>query len=199
MLAVVTSGLIATSTLYGNSQEGDLDLGRPVTRDPGFPKLPCPLHLLPQDKGDESPAALDGSPYGLYFSPSTSGSKKWTISINGGGWCYDEATCYSRSKGSLGSSTGLAREDWCLCSNMNEAGDDYEHDCNCVRLPYLDGASFSGYRAKPWPVPGGNETVRLCGITFVIPLICDFNRSTFAGSRTSMQPSILQWHKAWLR
>ena len=25
--------------------------------------------------------------------------------------------------------------------------------CNCLHLPYLDGASFSGYRAKPWPVP----------------------------------------------
>ena len=37
----------------------------PVTRDPGYPKEPTPLILLPQDKGDESPAALDGSPFGL--------------------------------------------------------------------------------------------------------------------------------------
>ena len=39
-----------------------------------------------KDKGDESPACLDGSPYGFYFSPSQKGSTKWTISINGGGW-----------------------------------------------------------------------------------------------------------------
>ena len=57
----------------------------------------APLHtatltLLPQDKGDESPACLDGSPYGFYFQPSTTGSTKWTIFINGGGWCYGEPT-----------------------------------------------------------------------------------------------------------
>jgi hypothetical protein len=28
------------------------------------------------------------------------------------------------------------------------------HDCNCLYMPYGDGASFSGYRAEPWPVPG---------------------------------------------
>jgi len=44
-----------------------------------------PLTLLPQDAGDESPACLDGSPYGFYFTPSKSGSTKWTISIEGGG------------------------------------------------------------------------------------------------------------------
>jgi len=49
----------------------------------------APLTLLPQDKGDESPACLDGSKYGFYFNPSTTGSTKWTISIEGGGWCYD--------------------------------------------------------------------------------------------------------------
>ena len=27
-------------------------------------------------------------------------------------------------------------------------------DCNCIYMPYGDGASFSGYRPDPWPVPG---------------------------------------------
>ena len=27
-------------------------------------------------------------------------------------------------------------------------------DCNSIYLPYGDGASFSGYRAETWPVPG---------------------------------------------
>ena len=153
-------------------QNNDFDCGcagectvKPITRDPGFAKPDdAPLVLLPQDKGDASPAALDGSPYGLYFSPSTTNSTKWTISIDGGGWCYDEVLCLSRSKGGLGSSKNLPKTNWCLCSNVNDAGDDYEHDCNCLRLPYLDGASFSGYRAKPWPVPGTNETVTFRGI-----------------------------------
>ena len=41
---------------------------------------------------------------------------------------------------------------------MNPAEDGtLENDCNCLHLPYLDGASFSGYRAKPWPVPENAE------------------------------------------
>ena len=27
-------------------------------------------------------------------------------------------------------------------------------DCNSIYLPYGDGASFSGFRAETWPVPG---------------------------------------------
>ena len=157
---------------------GDFDCGcagdcpaAPITRDPGFAKPDdAPLALLPQDVLADgtlsalSPAALDGSPYAVYFSPSKSGSTKWTIQIDGGGWCYDETLCLSRSKGNLGTSTHLAPTNWCLCSNMNATGDGYEQDCNCLRLPYLDGASFSGYRAAPWPVPGSNETLHFRGI-----------------------------------
>lgn len=28
-----------------------------------------------------------------------------------------------------------------------------DQSCNCLHLPYSDGASFSGFRAEPWPVP----------------------------------------------
>jgi len=112
----------------------------------------APLTFLPQDKGDESPACLDGSPYGFYFVPSETGSTKWTVSINGGGWCYDEIDCYCRSKGSLGTSKVLAKSGSCNCINPNEDGS-FDNHCNCIHLPYSDGASFSGYRAKPWPVP----------------------------------------------
>lgn len=44
-------------------------------------------------------------------------------------------------------------------------------DCNCIHMPYSDGASFSGYRAEPWPVPEdpatgvpANATVTFRGI-----------------------------------
>lgn len=100
----------------------------------------------------------------VYFSPSSTGSTKWTISIDGGGWCDDEVDCLCRSKGSLGSSTKQPAENWCLCSNVNDTGNGYEHDCNCLRLPYLDGASFSGFREKPWPVPNSTETLHFRGI-----------------------------------
>ena len=49
------------------------------------------------------------------------------------------------------------------CSNPLPDGSK-EKDCNSVDLLYLDGASFSGYRAKPWPVPGSDETLWFRGI-----------------------------------
>lgn len=122
------------------------------------------LTMLPQDKGDQSPAALDGSPYGFYFAPSTTGSTKWTINLQGGGWCYDEVDCYCRSKMNLGTSTLLAKTKGCGCVNPNEDGS-IDRDCNCIWMPYLDGASFTGFRAKPVAVPGmGNATVTFRGI-----------------------------------
>ena len=93
----------------------------------------APLTLLPQDKGDESPACLDGSPYGFYFNPSKTGSTKWTISIEGGGWCYDEQECYSRSKMALGSSKGWSKTAGCGC--MNTKDDGLDEDCNCLYMP----------------------------------------------------------------
>ena len=54
------------------------------------PPEQVPLTLFPQDVGTLSPANLDGSPYGVYFRPSPSGkSTKWTVSIEGGGWCCE--------------------------------------------------------------------------------------------------------------
>lgn len=40
--------------------------------------------------------------------------------------------------------------------NINEDGT-IDDTCNCLFLPYADGASFSGYRRDPWPVPGGGN------------------------------------------
>jgi hypothetical protein len=122
------------------------------------------LVLLPQTGSPMDPAALDGSPYGFYFAPTKTGSTQWTISIEGGGWCYDEQLCYSRSKTKLGTSTVLPQTAGCTCMNADENGP--VTDCNCLYMPYLDGASFSGYREKPWPVPNSttNETLTFRGI-----------------------------------
>jgi len=117
----------------------------------------APITFLPQDKGAESPACLDGSPYGFYFAPSTTGSNKWTISIDGGGWCYDEIDCYCRSKGRLGTSTLLPKTSGCGCMNPNPDGS-VDQTCNCIHMPYSDGASFAGFREGTWPVPESPET-----------------------------------------
>jgi len=70
---------------------------------------------------------------GFYFQPSTTGSTKWTISIEGGGWCYDEQECLARSKMALGSSKGWAKTGGCGC--MNTEGDGIDSNCNCLYMP----------------------------------------------------------------
>ena len=47
---------------------------------------------------------------------------------------------------------------------MNAEGDTLDMDCNAVYLPYGDGASFAGFRAKPWSVPGTKEKLWFRGI-----------------------------------
>ena len=128
------------------------------------------LVLLPQVVGDVSPACLDGSPYGFYpVNVGQTASTKWTLSIEGGGWCYDEDACLARSKMALGTSTVWEKTAGCGCMNIKDdvlPGDvsPMDTECNCVYMPYGDGASFSGYRAKPWPVPNTNETLTFRGI-----------------------------------
>jgi len=150
---------LAWDLAFSNSHDGQGGLP-----DQQWDTAAAPLSLLPQTAGDESPACLDGSPYGFYFRPSPTNSKRWTISISGGGWCYDEAGCFSRSKMALGTSTKWANASGCNCMNVNEDGT-LDRDCNCLYMPYGDGASFSGFRAKPWPVP---PTVRGAGNNSVL-------------------------------
>ena len=54
--------------------------------------LEANLTFLPQDATTTAThaACLDGSPYGFYFAPSKTGSTKWTVSINGGGWYRED-------------------------------------------------------------------------------------------------------------
>ena len=58
---------------------------------------------------------------------------------------------------------------------MNAAADGLApaEDCNCVYLPYCDGASFSGHREDPWPVPGGNATLAFRGLANLDATLAD--------------------------
>lgn len=121
------------------------------------------ITLLPLSTGA---AALDGSPYGFYFVKYSGDipahNTRWTIAIEGGGWCVGGENCYDRSQekvihnkpGSLGSSTPyLGQKHGCSCMNTNTT-DVESRSCNCIMMLYLDGGSFSGNVAKPVPVPG---------------------------------------------
>ena len=65
----------------------------------------APLTLLPSDTLGR---CLDGTPSGFYYLPGTD-SKKWTVTLFGGGECGDEASCKSRLSSDLGSSKYFAK------------------------------------------------------------------------------------------
>ena len=96
-----------------------------------------PITMLPLASGA---ACLDGSPFGFYFVPSKTGSTKWTIGIQGGGWCYDEASCFERSHTRLGNSSLFPQIGSCGC--MNTVADGLDKDCNCWHLPAEPHTSF---------------------------------------------------------
>ena len=92
-------------------------------------------------------ACLDGSAYGFYFVPSSLGSSRWTLEFDGGGWCSPtDRSCEERASTPLGSSKNWSSSSTCAC--FNSEGDGLAADCNCLRLPYCDGASFSGSRGR---------------------------------------------------
>jgi len=106
------------------------------------------------DEEDSYAASLDGSPFGIYLVKSVSGSDRWTVYFEGGGWCMTESECLVRTEGGNGSSDKLPKTRNCQCYN-SEDGSLYQ-DCNCLYLPYMDGASFSGFAKDPVSVL--NET-----------------------------------------
>ena len=132
-----------------------------ISGEEGLPALggSAPLTLLPQHQGDhESAACLDGSPYGFYYVPATNpASTSWTIFLQGGGWCEDEVSCTNKLQTDRGSSHYFPAMQGCNSMNVAEDGT-IDQEAHCIFMPYCDGASFSGYRGKPWPVPGSSAS-----------------------------------------
>lgn len=105
---------------------------------------------------------LDGSPPAIYYSPARGEDNQdnWVIYFKGGGWCFDEASCAQRSKGSLGGSTHLPRflnQTWDKSSGplhpnttLNPTFANYHR----VLLWYCDGGSFAGAVDHPVDVNG---------------------------------------------
>lgn len=89
---------------------------------------------------------MDGSPAAYYFRPSTSKSTTWLISLEGGGACYDQKTCTSRSKGALGSSTQypptMAPHNGWMSASSTVNPDFF--DANTVYVPYCSSDTHRG-------------------------------------------------------
>mmetsp|Transcript_32436 Transcript_32436/g.103052 ORF Transcript_32436/g.103052 Transcript_32436/m.103052 type:complete len:509 (+) Transcript_32436:71-1597(+) len=99
---------------------------------------------------------LDGTPGAFYIRKAPSESvdkKKWMIHLQGGGWCYDKATCYNRAYLDLGGSSA-----WYFQNKTGaELGADGILSDKCTENPtfcnfnlmmaiYCDGTSFAGNR-----------------------------------------------------
>jgi O-palmitoleoyl-L-serine hydrolase len=92
---------------------------------------------------------LDGSNAGYYIRETHPGDS-WVVAIDGGGWCYNESSCYDRSLTDLGSSS-----QW---PASRPGGDITSDDCNSnptfckfnlALIPYCDGFSQLGSRTDP--------------------------------------------------
>lgn len=119
---------------------------------------------------------LDGSPALYYIRKATStvNNTKWVMHIQGGGWCDDMKSCYSRSQSRLGSSLkkynnnetmdwnnieGCDNNRWCGALMVNDRTvNPYSYDWNAVLFMYCDGASWTGNVADPVPVPGAGDS-----------------------------------------
>ena len=117
--------------------EPDLDAPVPNSAHPLTGQAPtygaAMLHTIGNGAPDD-PACLDGTPYGFYFQKSATGSTKWSVSIDGGGWCYDEQDCLCRAGTSLGTNTGHKASGGCSCITPKEDGS-MDADCNCIHMP----------------------------------------------------------------
>lgn len=128
---------------------------------PDTPPLSDNLVLRLVDAGEANRSGgvcLDGSPPGFYFrnASSAANARRWVIYLMGGAWCGSAASCASRARSHLGSSTLFAPTypmEGVLDVNVtrNPAFAGWNH----ALLAYCDGGSFSGDATDglAWPDP----------------------------------------------
>ena len=117
----------------------------------------------------------DGSPIGYYFSPAPSGSNNtWIVYLEGGGWCYDAASCAARPS-SLTSSKA-----WEPTASYNGLLSPLEPrlaDSNRVFLRYCSSDGWLGSSAAP-VFPG----FRMMGRSYVGAVLADLAKSRGLGA-----------------
>ncbi|CAI6011658.1 unnamed protein product [Closterium sp. NIES-65] len=109
-----------------------------------------------------APRCLDGSPAGYYHQRGTgTGSKRWLITLEGGGWCFNMQRCVRRKATGLGSSAtwpnpvpgqpgkaaspgGSASALMGGIGSANATVNPLFYNWNVVLVKYCDGASFAG-------------------------------------------------------
>ena len=129
------------------------------------------IHWLDQQVGPGTLNArcLDGSPMAYWMRPASAAENKtkYVIYFQGGGWCYTESYCRSRSSGAIGSSKTW-KNGSLSCGNFMSgimspnASTNWASTWNAVYVPYCDGTSFSSDLAQPLNT-GGAKPVHYRG------------------------------------
>eukprot|EP01084_Bolivina_argentea_P181765 313878_1 len=107
--------------------------------------------LLTEAAQKNGAVCLDGSPGNYYFAPGSE-TKKYLFFLEGGGWCFNENSCWSRRNGSLGSTKADAKT-----YNLNDVGflgndsklSPLMYNWNKVYVRYCDGMSMGGDATEP--------------------------------------------------
>ncbi|CAI0472708.1 unnamed protein product [Linum tenue] len=136
-----TFTLLIESGTEDPSAIGNRPLDLPISADD-----PVELTLLRNAK-DRGAFCLDGSLPGYHFEKGFgSGSNKWVIHIEGGGWCNTIESCSYRSRTALGSSKFMDRQvifAGMLSRDPSQNPDFY--NWNRIKIRYCDGASLAGH------------------------------------------------------
>jgi len=132
---------------------------------------------------------MDGTPAAYYYRPSPSGSSAlWLFSLQGGGACFDEKTCTSRSKSKLGSSKNYKStmgptKDW--MSADPKVNPDF-HDANTVYVPYCSSDTHRGQQNSTSPETWG---FYFSGHRNLVEIVKDIklkHAATFAGMKQAL-------------
>jgi hypothetical protein len=103
------------------------------------------IFYLPANSGAK---CLDGSLPAYYLRRGfSSGTDKWIVFFEGGGWCYNLQQCLYRSRTILGSSKTypkLYNEFMKFYISANELENPFLYNWNAVYVRYCDGTSYAG-------------------------------------------------------
>lgn len=114
---------------------------------------------------------LDGSAPGYHIQ--TKDPQRWTMHLQGGGWCTSVQDCFGRSNGALGSSKSYKTDmDGILSGydggahgifSSDPAVNPDFHNHTKAYIRYCDGASFAGNLDAPVTAPGKGRNIHFRG------------------------------------
>lgn len=140
-------------SFYPKSLDINLNPDKIHIKIPPYPN-PNEIRIYPLDEKTDT-KCLDGSQYGIYYSPGkNSGENNLVISFEGGGWCLDRdeneilTKCLQRTGSYYGSSKPW-KNTYIYENNFNggEAKKNPQfYNWNKIIIPYCDGTGNQGYR-----------------------------------------------------